>query len=305
MVDQYTGSALLQQQNFADAGDHRQRFIFEDMDLRGEWVQLERVISEVRAIHDYPAPVAKLLGEFLAASVLLAATIKFRGTLTLQARSERAIPLIMAECTSQLQVRAIARGAQAAVGDSFAELLGDGQLALTITPDRGSRYQGIVPLDDHSLAASIDRYFRQSEQLQTQLFLASDGDRAAGLLLQQLPGDRVGDPRRREDQWQHVCHLASTTREEELLELNSRTLLRRLYHEETVRLFDPEAVQFRCSCSRERSLAALHSLGREEIDSILAEQGTVTMDCEFCNQRYVFGRADFEQASPERGSTLH
>lgn len=291
----------------ADVGetDQRRRFIFEHMDLRGEWVQLDQVIADVRAIHDYPAPVAQLLGEFLAAAVLLAGTLKFRGTLTVQARSQRAIPLIMAECSSQLEVRAIARGAQAAVGSSFQELLGDGQLALTISPEQGNRYQGIVPLDGESLAASIDRYFAQSEQLQTRLFLASDGQRAGGLLLQQLPEDRVKDRAQRDAQWEHVTHLSSTVRDAELQRLDSRALLRRLFHEETLRLFDPEPVRFGCSCSRERSLAALQTLGREEIESILEEQGTVTMDCEFCNQRYVFQPEDFASAPSPGDPTLH
>jgi molecular chaperone Hsp33 len=286
--------------------DARRRFLFEDMDLRGEWVQLEKVLDEVRAIHAYPQPVARLLGEFLAAAVLLAGTLKFRGTLTVQARSERALPLIMAECSSQLEVRAIARGAQGAVGEAFDELLGDGQLVMTVTPEKGRRYQGIVPLQGPSLAASLDRYFAQSEQLQTALFIACDGRRAAGILLQQLPMARETDPLRRQQHWEHVQQLAATLRDDELLALDAETLLQRLYHAETLRLFEGESVRFHCSCSRERSLAALATLGDDEIQRLLAEQGVITMDCEFCNQRYVFEPDAFAPAGgPGGDQTIH
>jgi len=285
--------------------DQKRRFLFEEMDLRGEWVHLEGVLRDLRSLHDYPQPVAQLLGEFVAAAVLLAGTLKFRGTLTIQARSERAIPLIMAECSSLLEVRAIARGAQATVSGSFSELLGDGQLALTITPERGRRYQGIVPLSGASLASAIDRYFEQSEQLETRVHLASDGERAAGLLLQQLPVARQPDPAQREEQWQRVSQLATTVSDGELLELDCATLLHRLFHEESLRLFDGDAVCFRCSCNRERTLAALATLSGEELQGILEEQGAVTMDCEFCNQRYVFDRGDLEAARAPEDETLH
>jgi molecular chaperone Hsp33 len=233
-----------------------------------------------------------LLGEFIAASVLLASTLKFRGSLTVQARSAGEVPLIMAECGSDLTVRAIARGAQTATATDFATLVGGGQLVLTITPERGNRYQGIVPLQGSSLAESIDAYFEQSEQLQTRLFLACDGDRAAGLLLQQLPAQRVRDAGLRGEQWERVGMLAGTLGDRELLDLPDERVLFRLFNEEVVRLYDRERVRFRCSCSQDRTLAALATLGEAEIRSILTEQGSITMDCEFCNQRYVFREAD-------------
>ena len=286
----------------ARIADEKRRFLFEEMDLRGELVHLDAVLSDIASIHAYPVGVQALLGEFLAASVLLASTLKFRGTLTVQARSDAQIPLIMAECSSALEVRAIARGAQEAVAEEFNELLGGGQLVLTMTPERGQRYQGIVPLQDDSLAASLDSYFAQSEQLHTRLLLFSDGDRASGLLLQQLPSQRVREQARREQQWEHINHLVSTVQPAELRDLTAETLLHRLFHEESVRLFDEEAVVFRCSCSRERTLAALATIGRDEIDDILREQGSVSMDCEFCNQRYVFGPDDLGSAD---GATVH
>lgn len=272
--------------------DGKRRFLFEQMDVRGEIAHLYTVTDEVATVHDYPPGVARLLGEFMAAAVLLASTLKFRGSLTVQARSDREIPLIMAECSSDLALRAIARGADAAVSESFDALLGDGQLVISVTPERGKRYQGIVPLSGDSLATSLDSYFSQSEQLQTRLFLSSDGDRAAGLILQQLPAQLEPDPAQRQEQWNRLSMLAETLTPEELLSLADQTLLFRLFHEETVRLFDHEPVRFRCSCSQDRTLAALATIGEQEIRSILAEQGAITMNCEFCNQSYVFRETD-------------
>ena len=264
------------------------RFLFEGADLRGEIVRVDGALGEVLANHQYAPGVRELLGEFLAAAVLLTTTLKFDGRLTLQARSSGQVPLIMAECTSTLSVRAIARGAQEATASRFAELLGDGQLAITVEPERGRRYQGIVPLAGDSLAASLDAYFEQSEQLHTRVWLASDGGRAAGLLLQQLPVQLVPDPLERQGQWEHACALAATVEQRELLTLDAAELLYRLYHEDRLRLYDPQPVRFLCSCSRERSRQALRTLGEAEIRDILREQGAVTMDCEFCNQQYVF-----------------
>lgn len=272
--------------------DIKRRFIFEQLDVRGEIVRLEQSLEDIHSIHAYPNGVTRLLGEFAVASVLLASTIKFRGGLTVQARSNRQIPLIMAECTSELTVRAIARGAESAVAQSFTELLGGGQLVLSVTPERGNRYQGIVPLENESLAASIDAYFAQSEQLQTRLYLASNGTVAAGLLLQQLPAQLEKDPAQRREDWDRIIMLADTLGASELLDIEQPQLLHRLFHEESVRLFDPEAVRFRCSCSHDRTLSALATIGEAEIRSILEEQGSVTMDCEFCNQRYVFREDD-------------
>lgn len=273
-------------------GDGKRRFLFEDMDLRGEIVHLDRVLAEVHAIHAYPPGVSRLLGEFVAASVLLASTLKFRGSLTVQARSDAQVPLIMAECSSDLEVRAIARGADEATAGDFPELLGGGVLTLTVTPARGKRYQGIVPLAGESLAASIDAYFDQSEQVGTRLYLACSGERAAGLLLQQLPAQRVRDAALRDEHWQRISILADTLSTAELLAHSEGEVLRRLFNEETVRLFDQEAVRFHCSCSQDRTLAALSTIGEAEIRDILQEQGAITMDCEFCNQRYVFRESD-------------
>lgn len=263
------------------------RFLFDTTDVRGEWVQLERSYRDALANHHYPPGVRRLLGEFLAAVALLGATLKFEGTLTLQARSHGQVPLIMAEATSNQEIRAIARGAHAAMGDGFAELLAGGQLAITIEPAQGQRYQGIVAMERDSLAGCLEGYFLQSEQLPTRIWLTADDSRAAGLFLQELPS-RADAPLRRE-QWDHLLALANTLTPKELRELPGDTLLHRLFHQEQLRLLRRDAIGFRCSCSQARTEAMLTSLGRAEIDSILAEQGEVAVNCEFCLQSYRFG----------------
>ena len=181
--------------------DRSRRFLFDDADIRGESVCLERAYQEILAVHQYAPGVSRLLGELMAAAVLLSGNLKFEGKLILQVRSEGQIPLLMVECNQHLQIRAIARGAQEATAERFDQLVTSGQLAITVDPDRGQRYQGIVPLVEDSLAHSLDAYFTHSEQLGTRLWLAADGERAAGLLLQQLPAEEVTAEDERAGQW--------------------------------------------------------------------------------------------------------
>jgi len=274
------------------------RFLFDNADIRGETVRLNATLEEILAVHQYAPAVGQLIGEFLAAAVLLSSTLKFEGKLILQARSEGQIPLLMVECTNQGHVRAIARGAEQTTSADFAHLLTNGQLAITVDPVNGQRYQSIVPLAADSLAHSLDTYFDQSEQLPTRFWLASDPPHAAGMLLQQMPAQGRDDAEQRAQQWQHACSLAGTIKQEELLELSTEELLHRLYHEDPVRIFDPSAVKFQCSCSRERTLNALASIDNTELEEILREHGSITMDCEFCNQQYQFQRDDVAALLP-------
>ncbi len=294
--------------------DFTQRFLFDDTDVRGELTSLEQSYVHVLAKHTYPAPVAQLLGELLAAATLLVGTLKFDGLLVLQASSSGAVPLLMVECSSEREVRAIARyhAEQLVDGASLRELMPDGALALTVDPRQGQRYQGIVALDGETLADCLTDYFANSEQLPTRFWLYADGSRhARGLLLQALPAERLKDPEERAASWQHVTTLADTLSAEEMLGLDNQTVLHRLYHEETVRLFEPQSLQFRCSCSRERSLNALASLGQQDAEELLKENaGEVVIDCQFCNQRYAFDAADIAQlfaggGSQQASSTRH
>ena len=278
--------------------DFTQRFIFDERDVRGELVSLERSYAEVLAKHPYPQPVAQLLGELMAAASLLVGALKFDGLLILQARSEGPIPLLMIECSSDREIRGLARyhAEQIDADASLVDLMPDGQLALTIDPAQGQRYQGIVDLDGKDLSECFTNYFVMSQQVGTRFWLNADGQRARGLLLQQLPADRLKEADEREASWQHAMALADTLKAEELLGLDNETLLHRLYHQEALRLFDPRALLFRCSCSRERSSRALISLGQADAEALVQEHGgSVEIDCQFCNERYLFDAADVLQ----------
>lgn len=280
--------------------DQFQRFIFEDSQVRGAWVQLGESFREIGTQAPYPDSVRGLLGEALVASVLMSSTLKFEGTLSLQAQGEGPLRTLMAECSHDRFIRGLARFDEHAVSEeSFHDMLGEGRMAITITPNRGNRYQGVVPREADSLAGCLEEYFERSEQISTSLILFADEGAAAGLLLQRLPGATDED----NELWERVNHLARTVEAAELLELDSETVLHRLFHEETVRLFDAEAVAFRCSCSRERTLGALEAIGRDECYQILEEQGQIEMDCQFCHAHYHFDRNDIDHLFT--GHTLH
>jgi len=269
--------------------DSCQRFIFEGLDIRGEMVSLSASFSEILANKEYPVPVRILLGEFVTATTLLSTTVKFDGRLVLQARSKGQVPLIMAECTSEQHLRGIARYSDEPTSREFSELLHDGTLAMTIEPESGEPYQGIVPLEQRDLAACLEDYFTRSEQLESRFFLVSDGDQhCAGLLLQQLPAQLVRDEEERREEWSTISQLAATLTDSELLSLDNEEVLYRLFHQHRVKLFSPRPVQHVCSCSRERTARALHSIGEEEVMDIIAEQGIVEISCEFCGKQYCF-----------------
>ncbi|WP_323113520.1 Hsp33 family molecular chaperone HslO [Pseudomonas guariconensis] len=277
--------------------DFTQRFIFDDRDIRGEWVALDQSYAEVLARHPYPQPVAALLGELMAATALLVGALKFDGLLVLQARSQGPIPLLMVECSSDRDIRGMARyeADQIPADATLAQLMPDGHLTLTIDPIKGQRYQGTVDLDGANLSECFTNYFVQSQQLNTRFWLDANGGKARGLLLQQLPVDRERDDEEREGSWQHVVALAGTLKPEEWA-LDNETLLHRLYHEDAVRLFDIEPLRFHCSCSRERSGNALVSLGEEDAKALVEEcGGKVEIDCQFCNERYFFDASDVAQ----------
>lgn len=280
--------------------DQFQRFIFEDSQVRGAWVKLNDSYSEIGNQAPYPASVRRILGESLAASVLMSSTLKFEGTLSLQAQGQGPLRTLMAECSHDRFIRGLARYDEHAVTEeSLSALLGEGSMAITISPDKGQRYQGVVPREEENLAGCLEEYFERSEQIPTSFFLFADETCSAGLMLQKMPGNTEQDS----DLWDRLNHLASTVEAEELLGLDSETVLHRLFHEETVRLFNAEPVAFRCSCSRERTLGALEAIGREECYSILDEQDSIEMDCQFCHAHYRFDRNDIDHLFT--GHTLH
>lgn len=270
--------------------DSLQRFIFEGLGVRGELVHLDVSWQSVLERHAYPDTVRTQLGQALAAAVLLSATIKFQGALILQAQGEGPLHTLVAQATHRRTLRGLARWqGETPKGASLPEIYGPGRLVLTLQNEGAEPYQGIVNLEGANLAEALQTYFDHSEQLSTRLWLAADGERATGLFLQELPGQREAG-----DGWNRVCLLAGTVTERELLILPAEELLYRLFNEEEVRLFEPEPVSFRCTCSRERIESVLRSMGREELEAGLKEAGRVEVGCEFCNRRYNFDAVDVQ-----------
>lgn len=287
--------------------DTLQRFLFEHAPVRGEFAHLDATWRAVLERHDYPAPLRHVLGELMAAAGLLAATLKFDGAMVLQLHGSGPVSLIVVECTSDHTLRATAKWQGELSGTDLRALLGTGRFVITLVgADRSQTYQGVVDLQGGSVAACLEHYMRHSEQLDTRLWLAADGRRAAGLLLQRVPGRAEPD----EDAWRRIVHLGDTVKADELLDLGPEELLHRLYHEDDVRLFEARPVSFRCSCSSQRVYSMLRMLGQDEVRSLVAERGAVEVTCEFCNKCYQLDAVDAEQvfaaeAVSAPGSTRH
>ncbi|HUN72023.1 MAG TPA: Hsp33 family molecular chaperone HslO [Steroidobacteraceae bacterium] len=291
--------------------DEVRRFIVENRPVRGHWVRLEGAWRELRAHRDYPQPVRELLGQAVAASVLLAATLKFRGQLTLQLQGNGAVSLLVAQCTHDYRLRAVARFDAAAVstlsadgvsekagapGGVFRRLVGsDGRFAVTVEADeRNTRYQGIVPLSGDSLAESLEAYFARSEQLPTRVLLAADGERGGGVLVQKLPEDVDTDDTQMREVWEQAERGIEQLSGEDLLRYPVEELLGRGFAAHDMRLFRGTPVQFECRCSHGRVTSLLRALGADEVRDVLKEQGAVTVTCEFCHRPYRFGEVDVE-----------
>ncbi|HEX5678459.1 MAG TPA: Hsp33 family molecular chaperone HslO [Alcanivorax sp.] len=275
--------------------DFKQRFLFPDTDIRGELVRLEDSLEAILGSHDYPLAVQGLVGEAVAAVALLAGTLKFSGRLSLQAQGRGPVSLLLAECTHDGQLRALARhDGELDTAADIRTLIGDGTMVITITPDQGRQYQGIVPLEGDTLAQCLEGYFQQSEQLPTRLWLAAGNGRAAGLMLQRLP-DQVASRDANQLEWAHFETLAGTLKMEELLDLPAETVLRRLFHETPPRLPEPQPLRFGCTCSRERTESALLSLGADELKTLLDEDGEATLTCDFCLSQQHFDAVDLAE----------
>lgn len=280
------------------------RYLFEQRHVRGELVQLNATYTRMLQGHDYPQVIANLLGEALAATSLLTATLKFEGEITLQIQGTGPLSLLVINGRNDQTMRGIARLQQDVSNDaSFHQLIGNGQMVITITPDEGERYQGVVALEEESLTGCIEQYFVRSEQLSTSLKLFADAKQGlcGGMLLQALPGEHE----QQAQDFEHLSVLAATLTSEEVFTLEAQQLLYRLFHEEQVRLYEPQQVTFHCSCSKERSRGALISMGQEELGQLFAEQETVEIHCHYCNARYTFGSTDFSELFGQGGDTLH
>jgi molecular chaperone Hsp33 len=294
--------------------DRVRRFVLEKHPIRGHAVRLGRAWLDLREHQDYPPAVQALLGEAVGAVVLLAATLKFNGTLTLQLQGQGLVKLLVAQCTHDFKVRAMARhdalvSKEGADATGFRSLAGEGQIIVTVeATDRASSYQGVVPISGDSLAECLEAYFVQSEQLPTRVRLASTAGVVSGMLVQRIPGEggkQSVDPAALESAWMKVDHAMLELGTGALIEDDIEQRLVRMFGDDEVRVFSGHEVKFECRCSRERVANVLRSLGVDEVRSVIAEQGAVTVTCEFCQRPYKFDAIDVEQLFTEgapRGS---
>ena len=267
------------------------RFMFEHAPVKGGIVQLDEVWKTVQGHADYPAPLKKALGELLAAAALLTSNIKFDGSLVLQIQGNGPVRLIVVEATSDKTLRATAKWeGEVPNSEALSDLVGEGRFVMTLDQSAVGKqnYQGIVPLEGDTVAETLTRYMQSSEQLDTRVYLASNGNRVAGMLLQRMPEQSTTDA----DGWNRAAILADTLKPDELLQLLPGDILTRLFHEETLRRFEQEPMRFACTCSREKVGGMLKMLGENEVGSILEEQGKVEINCEFCDRQYHFDPVD-------------
>lgn len=271
------------------------RYLFDDLSVRGELVQLDKAYQSILENKQYPVAVQKLLGELLVATSLLTATLKFEGSITLQLQGDGPVSLAVINGDHKQKLRGVARY-EGDIADtaSLHDMVGKGHLVITISPTKGERYQGIVALEGDNLAEVLESYFERSEQLKTRLWIRigelEGKAHAAGMLLQVMP-DGTGSP----EDFEHLEQLTDTIKNEELFGLPANELLYRLYNQETVQLFEPQAVEFYCGCSRERSGAAIITVDRDEINDILATEGSVSLHCDYCGKTYDFDAGEVEE----------
>jgi molecular chaperone Hsp33 len=275
--------------------DQSYRYLFEEHPIRGQYVSLDQSWRTVAQQSGLAGRGLTLLGEALAAVVLLVDILKINGSVTLQIRGKGPLGLLVVEANSEKKVRGIARQeSEIEEQMSLQQIFGSDCLVVTIKSDVAEPHQGIVPLQGANLSEALEYYFDTSEQLPTRFWLACDEENVSGMLIQKLPGKSAD-----EDAWTRVSQLAATVSNEELQTLPVPELLHRLFHEEQVRLFDPSSIDFACSCSRERTSNMLFSLGKAEVIDIIEQEGEVSVSCEFCNAHYGFDRIDIEQVFSE------
>ncbi|WP_086027406.1 Hsp33 family molecular chaperone HslO [Vibrio scophthalmi] len=271
------------------------RYLFEDLSVRGEMVQLDEAYQQIIASKEYPVALQKLLGELLVSTTLLTATLKFEGSITIQLQGDGPVSLAVINGDHDQKIRGVARWeGDIADNATLHEMMGKGYLVITIEPKKGERYQGVVGLEGENLTQVIENYFANSEQLKTRLWIRTgelNGKaHAAGMLIQIMP-DGTGSA----EDFEHLEQLTNTVKDEELFGLEAQELLYRLYNQDKVRLFEPQPVVFHCGCSRERSGAAIITVDRTEINDILAEEGSVSLHCDYCGTTYSFNESEVEE----------
>jgi len=275
--------------------DELNRYLFEGMHARGELVQLSQTYQAIINKHNYPLGVRLLLGELLAATCLLTATLKFEGEITVQLQGNGPIGYMSVNGDNNQQMRGIAKIVDAEAAQeatSLQALIGKGNMIITVKPSQGDAYQGIVALDQPTLAQCFTHYFDVSAQIPTQVWLFSNDEKqqVAGCLVQLLPdGDgSVENKNKQQSDFEHLAQLTNTIKAKEIFTLDAQTLLYRLYHQEKVSLFEPQTVHYHCGCSSDKCLTAISQIKADEINDLLAEQGKVSMTCEYCLTTYDF-----------------
>ncbi|WP_325891154.1 Hsp33 family molecular chaperone HslO [Grimontia sp. NTOU-MAR1] len=283
------------------AQDSLHRYLFDGVSVRGELVQLSDSFQQLTGSKDYPAPVKDLLGELMVATSLLTATLKFEGSITVQIQGDGPVSLIVINGNHNQVLRGTARwNGELPETATLPELMGKGHIVITIEPEQGERYQGIVGLEGNTLQECLEDYFARSEQLKTRLWLRTgeveDKSKAAGMLLQVLP-DGIGN----EDDFDHLAKLTETVKDEELFNLEAEEVLYRLYHQENVKVYEPKIVTFKCSCSRERSASAIAAIERQEVEKMVAETGNIKLHCDYCGADYEFDSVDISAIFNQNG----
>ncbi|WP_018982318.1 Hsp33 family molecular chaperone HslO [Salinimonas chungwhensis] len=281
--------------------DQLHRFLIDDANVRGEIARLDDSLQHIVHSYEYPVQIQKLLGEMAAATCLLTAILKFKGEIGLQIQGGGAVKYAVVNATDEYTLRGVARWDEelASLPERFEDLMEKGVLVITITPEGGERYQGVVALDKPTLAECIENYFAQSEQLATQVKLytdLSDPERvkAAGMLLQVMPTQAENTNVAQDTGFEHLSTLAETLTSEEVFGLAVEDVLYRLYHQQKVELFEPQSITFACSCSRSRSAEALRNVEKAELLQIIEEEGAVQMNCQYCHTEYRFDTIDVE-----------
>jgi molecular chaperone Hsp33 len=268
------------------------RYIFSDAHARGELVQLSSSFKSIIKNHNYPKGVEKLLGELLSATCLLTATLKFEGDITVQLQGDGPVGYMSVSGNNEQQMRGIAKISEETSADTLQTLIGKGTMIITIRPSAGEAYQGVVALDKDNLADCLAHYFEVSEQIPTKIWLFSDTEQqqTAGALVQLLPDGDGSDENKEQQQsdFEHLCQLTNTIKSDEIFSLEAEALLYRLYHQEQVNIFEPQPVSYLCGCSADKCLAAISQIEPSEIKAILAEQGKISMTCDYCITTYDF-----------------
>ncbi|MBL8497864.1 Hsp33 family molecular chaperone HslO [Nitrosomonas sp. JL21] len=280
-----------------------QRFLLENLDIRGALVRLDSVWLQMLAGRNYPQPVTQLLGEMSATTLLLGNNLKHGGRLTIQLNGDGPVSMLVIDCTESLHIRGMAKYEQQIESQPLADLLGHGQLLLTLDmPSMHESYQSIVPLDGNTTAEIFEHYFKQSEQLSSRLFLVATNEAILGLLLQKLPTTDQQDP----DGWNRIEALASTIQDHySIVGLTAQEILTRLFSEEIIRIFDAQTVHYGCHEDPAKIYTLLHLLGREEVDSILREFGEIVVNDEICDREYRLDALAVDAIFRKAGSTIH